>query len=142
MTKVINLVQEDIGRPVSHFKTNLDGENLAQHSQEVLDTLVTKETELRSTGGQWYLKRIQPYRAAHNVIDGVVITFIDITERKRLELDAEKAREFAETLWNGARSAWLVLDRDLTMCFCQRILLPEIQFDRSTSRAAFLLRAQ
>ena len=58
VTKVINLVQEDIGRPVSHFKTNLVGDNLAQHAQEVLDTLLPKETEIRSTDGQWYLKRI------------------------------------------------------------------------------------
>ena len=115
VTKVINLVQEDIGRPVSHFKTNLEGENLAQHSQEVLDTLVTKETELRSTGGQWYLKRIQPYRAAHNVIDGVVITFIDITERKRLELNAEKAREFAESVVATVRDPLAVLDSDLNL---------------------------
>ena len=112
VTKVINLVQEDIGRPVSHFKTNLVGENLAQHSQEVLDTLLPREIELRSTAGQWYLKRIQPYRTAHDVIGGVVVTFIDITERKHLELAAEEARQFAQDIVETVREPLVVLDRD------------------------------
>ena len=110
--KIINLVQEDIGRPVSHFKSNLVGDNLAQHSQEVLDTLLPKETEISSTDGRWYLKRIQPYRATHNVIGGVVVTFIDITERKRLELAAEEARQFAQDIVETVREPLVVLDRD------------------------------
>lgn len=110
--KIINLVQEDIGRPVSHFNSNLVGDNLAQHSQEVLDTLLPEETELSSTDGRWYLKRIEPYRATHNVIGGVVVTFIDITERKRLELAAEEARQFAQDIVETVREPLLVLDRD------------------------------
>jgi two-component system CheB/CheR fusion protein len=110
--KIINLVQEDIGRPVSHFTSNLVGENLAQHSQEVLDTLLPKETEISSTDGRWYLERIQPYRATHNVIGGVVVTFIDITERKLLELAAEEARQFAQDIVETVREPLVVLDRD------------------------------
>ena len=110
--KIINLVQEDIGRPVSHFTSNLVGENLAQHSQEVLDTLLPKETEISSTDGRWYLNRIQPYRATHNVIGGVVVTFIDITERKLLELAAEEARQFAQDIVETVREPLVVLDRD------------------------------
>lgn len=112
VTKIINLVQEDIGRPVSHFKTNLEGENLGQESQEVLDTLLPKENEISSTDGRWYLMRIQPYRATHNVIGGVVVTFIDITERKRLELAAEEARQFAQDIVETVREPLIVLDRD------------------------------
>ena len=110
--KIINLVQEDIGRPVSHFTSNLVGENLAQHSQEVLDTLLPKETEISSTDGRWYLERIQPYRATHNVIGGVVVTFIDITESKLLELAAEEARQFAQDIVETVREPLVVLDRD------------------------------
>jgi signal transduction histidine kinase len=114
-TKLINLIQKDVGRPVSHFKTKLEDENLAQEAQEVLDTLIPKQSEIRSIDGQWYLKRTRPYRAANNVIDGVAISFIDITERKRSELDAEKAREFAEDVVETVREPLVVLDSDLNV---------------------------
>jgi two-component system CheB/CheR fusion protein len=114
-TKVINLIQKDVGRPVSHLKTKLEDENLAQEAQEVLDTLVPKQSEITSIDGQWYLKRLTPYRAANNVIDGVVVTFIDITDRKRSELDAEKAREFAEDVVETVREPLVVLDSDLNV---------------------------
>ena len=114
-TKVINLIQKDVGRPVSHFKTKLEDENLAQEAQEVLDTLIPKQSEIRSIDGQWYLKRITPYRAANNVIDGVVVTFIDISERKRSESDAEKARQFAEDVVETVREPLVVVDGDLNV---------------------------
>jgi two-component system CheB/CheR fusion protein len=115
VTKVIQLVEKDVGRPVSHFKTNLVGENLVQKAQEVLDTLLPKENEISSTDGRWYLKRITPYRAANNFIDGVVVTLIDITERKRSELDAQRAREYAEGVVETVREPLVVLDHDLNI---------------------------
>jgi len=114
-TKVINLDQVDIGRPVSHFKTKLEDENLAQEAQEVLDTLIPKQSEIRSTDGQWYLKRTTPYRAANNFIGGVVVTFIDISERKRAEAEADKAREFAENVVETVREPLVVLDGNLNV---------------------------
>jgi PAS domain S-box-containing protein len=52
--------------------------------QEVLDTLVPKEREVRTANGKWYLARIQPYRTLDNVIEGVVLTFTEVTDFKRL----------------------------------------------------------
>jgi two-component system CheB/CheR fusion protein len=136
-TKLINLIQKDVGRPVSHIKTKLADENLAQEAQEVLDTLVPKQSEIRSIDGQWYLKRMRPYRAANNVIDGVVVTFIDITERKQSELDAEKAREFAENVVETVREPLVVLDDVLNVVsanesFYRRFkLTPELTERRS-----------
>lgn len=111
--KLINLIQKDVGRPVSHFKTKFADANLAQEAQEVLDTLVPKQSEIRAVDGQWYLKRMTPYRAANNVIDGVVVTFIDITERKESELAALGAREFAQDVVETVREPLAVLDRDM-----------------------------
>ncbi len=115
MTKIIDLVPEDIGRPLSHFRTRLVDENLVQNTQEVLDTLIPEQNEIRSIDGRWYLMRMTPYRAASNVIAGVVISFIDITERKQFEVAAEKAREFAEGVVETVREPLVVLDRDLTV---------------------------
>ncbi|MDZ7831430.1 MAG: chemotaxis protein CheB [Desulfobacterales bacterium] len=94
-TKIINLIQSDIGRPVSHIVSNLPGySNLKEDTQEVLDTLVPKEAEVQTAEGFWYRMHIQPYRTLNNVIEGAVLTFVDITESRKLRevLRANKER--------------------------------------------------
>ena len=92
-TRIINLIAPDVGRPVSHILSNLKGyDRLTQDVRAVLDTLATKETQVQTTEGNWYIMRIQPYRTLDNVIEGAVITFVDITERKQ----AEEARHAIE----------------------------------------------
>jgi two-component system CheB/CheR fusion protein len=86
VTQVINLIQTDIGRPVSHLVSNLEGyDRLVEDVKLVLDSLVPREAEVRTKAGEWFLMRIRPYRTLENVIEGAVITFVDISDRKRLE---------------------------------------------------------
>lgn len=56
-------------------------------ASEVLRTLMFQEREITTHDGRWYRVRIMPYRTQDNVINGVVVTFIDITEIKRLEAE-------------------------------------------------------
>lgn len=112
-TKIINLIKTDIGRPVSDIVSNLENEDLQRDAKEVLDTLVLKEKELRDKKGFWYLTRILPYRTVDNIIDGVVITFIDITERKRFEQMEKDARIYAQSIVDTVQESILVLDKDL-----------------------------
>jgi two-component system, chemotaxis family, CheB/CheR fusion protein len=92
-TKIINLIKTDIGRPVSHIVSNLIGyDKLIEDTQAVLDTLVPREAEVKSAGGRWYSMHIQPYRTLDNVIEGAVLTFVDITEAKKLQ-EALRERE-------------------------------------------------
>ena len=85
-TQLINFIQTDIGRPVGHIVSNLVNYNtLVEDIQTVLDTLVPKEFEVRTQAGDVYMMRIRPYRTLDNVIEGAVITSIDITERKQAE---------------------------------------------------------
>jgi len=84
--EIINLIPGDVGRPVGHLVANLVGySGLLDDVQSVLDTLVTREVELQTTTGKWYAMRIQPYRTLDNVIEGAVLTFMDISEMKRVQ---------------------------------------------------------
>ncbi len=87
-TQLINLIQADVGRPVGHIVSNLIGYNrLVDDVQTVLDSLAPHDSEVQTISGSWYLMRIRPYRTLENVIEGAVITFVDITERKRTGKD-------------------------------------------------------
>jgi two-component system, chemotaxis family, CheB/CheR fusion protein len=80
-TQIVNLIPGDIGRPVGHILSNLAGYNsLVTDIQAVLDTLIPKEIEVQIATGAWFLMRIRPYRTIDNVIEGAVITFVDISE--------------------------------------------------------------
>jgi two-component system CheB/CheR fusion protein len=90
----INLIQSDIGRPVGHIVSNLIGYNgLVGDTQAVLNTLIPKEVEVQTMEGKWYKMHIQPYRTLENMIEGAVITFFDVTEKKRTWEMLKKAHE-------------------------------------------------
>jgi len=85
-TRIINLSLSDVGRPVSHIVCNLIGyDRLPTDVQTVLDTLVPKEITVQTAESKWYTMRILPYRTLENVIEGAVITFVDITRSKKIE---------------------------------------------------------
>ncbi|MDP3478122.1 MAG: PAS domain-containing protein, partial [Desulfoprunum sp.] len=93
-TRMINLIVSDLGRPVGHIVSNLVGYvNLVADIQAVLDTLMPREVDVQTTEGKWYTLRIQPYRTIDNVIEGAVITFMDITEMMKIKERLHKANE-------------------------------------------------
>jgi two-component system CheB/CheR fusion protein len=78
-TKLINLIPSDIGRPVEHIVSNLKGyDRLGEDVRAVLSTLVPWEKQVQSKSGSRHLMRVTPYRTLDNVIEGAVITFMDI----------------------------------------------------------------
>ena len=92
-TKLFKLISSDVGRPLSDIVTDLDYPQLNGDAREVLRTLIFREKVAITHDGRWYRVRIMPYRTQDNVIDGVVITFIDITEIKLLEAELRKLKE-------------------------------------------------
>ena len=93
-TRIINLILSDVGRPVSHIASNLVGyDSLIVDVQEVLETLIPKEIDVQTPEPKNYTMRILPYRTLENVIEGVVITFIDITDMVRTREALHKANE-------------------------------------------------
>ena len=71
---------------MGHISTNLVGyDRLVEDVRSVLESLTPFEAEVQTRSGAWYLMRIRPYRTLENVVEGAVITFVEITERKRAE---------------------------------------------------------
>jgi len=79
VTSFIPLIASDIGRPIKHFAHTLPGVKLDQYAKGVLLDLAVQEIDVKDASGNYYRMRVRPYRTLNNVIDGVVITFDDIT---------------------------------------------------------------
>jgi len=84
-TDLFSITPSDEGRPISDFSHQLEYDELIQDARKVLSDLVPIRREIRSRGNLWYDMRLRPYRTVDNKIDGVVITFVDITERLQTE---------------------------------------------------------
>ncbi len=84
-TKIISIRKGDIGRPLSDLTSTLKYPELDEDARKTLNTLVFSEKQITTTDDRWFTVRIMPYRRLDNVIDGVVITLLDITATKELE---------------------------------------------------------
>jgi two-component system CheB/CheR fusion protein len=82
---LFNLIPTDIDRPLLDITNRLEYPRLRQHIEQVFEKLLPVEREVRGVEGQWYIARLLPYRTAEHHIDGVVLTFIDISWRKAVE---------------------------------------------------------
>jgi two-component system CheB/CheR fusion protein len=103
VTGVINLIASDIGRPLGDVAANLvDYDRLVPDIREVLRTLAPKEAEVRSRSGVWYLMRILPYRTMENLIEGAVVTLVDISARKQTEESLRRSEERLKLFINQA----------------------------------------
>jgi len=84
-TKLFKLIHSDVGRLFTDQVTDLDYPEMINDAREVLRTLHFVEKEVNTHDGRWFNIRIMPYRTFEDKIDGLVITFIDITKSKNLE---------------------------------------------------------
>jgi two-component system CheB/CheR fusion protein len=117
---VFRLIATDTGRPLNDIKSSIEGEDLIPEARAVLDSLVPREKQVQMTGNEWYLVRIAPYRTLDNVIEGVVLTFTDITGLKKIEEVGQEAREYAESIVDTIREPLVVLDADLNVLSASR----------------------
>jgi len=85
LADLFNITPGDVGRPITDFTHQLDYEGLSADAGQVLEDLSPLEREIRSRTGRWYLVRLRPYRTVDDKIDGIVVTFVDVTERRRME---------------------------------------------------------
>jgi two-component system CheB/CheR fusion protein len=138
-TRLIKLIDSDIGRPVGDIVSNLACyEDLEADLQAVLDTLAPQEKEVQSREGAWYLMHIGPYRTLENVIEGAVITFVDISSHKALEDELRRALAFAEAIVDTVREPLLVLDREQRVLSANRAFYRRFGMDPADTEGRML----
>ena len=118
--KIYRLVATDVGRPLGDIKSDIEGNALLADAQSVLENLVPCDRELHAAGDTYYLARIQPYRTLDNVIEGVVLTFTDISQRIASEAAVREARDMAEAIVDTVREPLIVLDSALHVVSASR----------------------
>ena len=118
-TEIINLISTDVGRPLSHIVSNLHYEELVDDARSVLKTIQPIINESVDKSGHWYVIHIIPYRTITNIIDGVVITFLNIHAQKQAETQLnliEKEHSFIKeingALLNTMSHAAIILDKN------------------------------
>jgi len=121
VTSAINILEMDIGRPIHHISHNTSYENFIEDIENVLRNLVPREVEVQGKKNNWFLMRILPYRTLENAIDGVVITFFDITERKIFEEEIERKSKLLISVLDNSPIASTILDKTGKITYANRL---------------------
>ena len=110
---LIELIPSDIGRPLNDLAKKFHDPGLMADCAEVLERLIPREIEVSSESGRHYMRRVHPYRTTDDRITGVVLTFIDVTHRKKAEILLRASEEQMRLLVEGANEfAMILLDAD------------------------------
>ena len=103
-SKIFKLIPGDAGRSITDIVCDLNYPKLQSDALEVMRTLVFKETDVSATDARWFKVRIMPYRTQNNRIDGLVITFADISASKKLEAELRDAQARLQAVMAGSGS--------------------------------------
>ncbi len=134
MDKILGLLASDQGRPVANFANKLGYDNLPADANTVLENHSTLEREIEDKTGVWYLMRIRPYRTINEKIDGVVITFMDISDLKEAQRALQEMNESLQGRVEERTQALDQINRGLTAAnnMFSTLLIPIPSPQRST----------
>ena len=111
-TKIFKLIKSDIGRPFTDQVSDLIYPELASDALEVLRTLVFIQKQIPTRDGRWFFIRIMPYRTLDDRIEGLVITFINITDLKQAEVKLHETEQINRLLINSSSDVIIELSTD------------------------------
>jgi two-component system CheB/CheR fusion protein len=111
-TKIFKLIKSDIGRPFTDLVSELIYPELANDAREVLRTLVFLQKHITTADERWFTTRIMPYRTFDDRIDGLVITFFNISDHKKLEVELNETRQIHSLLINLSSDMIIKLNTD------------------------------
>jgi len=135
VAEIFSVIPSDVGRPLLDISHRLDYDDLARDVSQVFESLRPIEHEVRDSEGNWYIARLLPYRTTEDRIEGAVLTFVDISERRQAEerlrsgeelmrLVAESTRDYAiitldteglVTSWNNGAKITFGYDEEETL---------------------------
>jgi two-component system CheB/CheR fusion protein len=113
VTNIFKLIKSDIGRPFTDLTSDLEYPELSDDAREVLRTLVFLQKEIPSRDGRWFQVRIMPYRTFDDRIDGLVITFINISAHKKIEAKLFSSEKLNHILLSASPEIKTILSNDL-----------------------------
>jgi two-component system, chemotaxis family, CheB/CheR fusion protein len=131
VTSAINILDMDIGRPIYHISHNILYEYLIKDIEQVVRTLKPKEIEVEGKKGNWFLLRILPYRTTDNAIEGIVITFLDITQRKKHEKEIEQNAKLLISVLDNSPIASIRLDKKKTIIYANNLATELLDIPKS-----------
>ena len=117
---IISLIGNDVGRSIADLNVNLKDYSFVNDAQDVLDTLQFKERQVETPEGNWFLMRIMPYRTSENRINGVVVTFNEITAIKEMEKSLKDAKSYAQNIVDTIQEPLLVLNSGMQVVYANR----------------------
>jgi two-component system CheB/CheR fusion protein len=135
---LFNVIPGDVGRPLTDLKSLAADDALLDDARKVLKSQTPVDREIQGQSGYWYIRRILPYRTSDEKTEGVVITFEDVTERRRTA-DALTAAKRQAELATMAKSRFLAAaSHDLrqplqTLALLQGLLAKKVEGDRAQS---------
>lgn len=138
---LFNVIPSDVGRPLGDLHSLSGDKALPEDARMVLQSQAPLEREIETEAGVWFIRRILPYRTHDNRVEGVVITFNDVTERKRIGKALELAKQQAE-LANAAKSRFLAAaSHDLrqplqSLALLQGLLAKSVQGEKAEKLVA------
>ncbi|ROT98480.1 chemotaxis protein CheB [Histidinibacterium lentulum] len=110
LAELFNITEIDVGRKITDFTHRLTTDGIEEEAQRVLHDLTPAESEVQSRDGRWFMMRSRPYRTVENRIEGVVLTFVDVTARRRTERDLIESRLRYETLFDSIDEGFCIMD--------------------------------
>ncbi len=139
-TKIFNIIDSDIGRPITHITSKIVYDQLERDLQEVLDTLIPRSVEVQAQDSLFsYALRILPYRTSHNAIQGVVMNIVDITAEKKAAQEIGTAgRRVAESIVDTVREPLLVLDSELRVISTNKAFYDMFKVSREETETRFI----
>jgi len=105
-SQITNIRESDVGRPIDHIALDHLYDGFVHDIEQVLENLNPKEGEVRDKKGNWYLVRMLPYRTAENAVNGIIITFIEISDLKHSQNQVETLNSRLEEAMKMGDLAW------------------------------------
>ena len=130
---IFSLRPEDRGRPLAEIANQLDYDTLNADADKVMATLDEVRKEVRGGDDQWYSVGIRPYRTTNNVIDGLVLTFSDVTTQKQAQLEAEQHVGYVRQVMDTISDSLIELDNNLRVIAVNESFRKMFQVDADVS---------